>query len=199
MVYNNFISLHSRSLGQIVVEMEKTKEFLIPFIGLKLGKHHFEYQISKAFFEIFDYHEFNNSDIKVNVVLEKKSTLLELSFKHKGVVNVPCDLTSEDFDLPVKGKMKLIVRFGDVFNNDNEELLILPHGEFQIDISQYIYEMIVLSVPLRRIHPGIKDGSLNTEALKKLKELTIKEQKNEQKEEKKEENIDPRWDKLKQL
>jgi uncharacterized metal-binding protein YceD (DUF177 family) len=179
--------------------MNKTKEFLIPFIGLKLGKHHFEYQISKAFFEIFDYHEFNNSDIKVNVVLEKKSTIMELAFKHIGSVNVPCDMTSEEFDLPIKGKMKLIVRFGEVFNNDNEELLILPHGEYQIDIAQYIYEMIVLSVPLRRIHPGVKDGSLNTEALTKLKELSIKELKKEHKNEQKEENIDPRWDKLKQL
>ena len=188
--------MHSRSLGQIVVEMNKTKEYLIPFIGLKIGKHHFEYQISNAFFEIFDYQEFNNSNIKVNVVLEKKSTIMELSFKHKGTVNVPCDLTNEEFDLSIKGKMNLIVRFGDVFNNDNEELLIIPHGEFQIDISQYIYEMIVLSVPLRRIHPGIKDGSLNTKALTKLKELTVEELK---KENKKEENIDPRWDKLKQL
>ncbi|MFV5690549.1 YceD family protein [Flavobacterium sp. LT1R49] len=179
--------------------MNKTKEYLIPFVGLKLGKHQFEYQISNAFFEIFDYNEFENSDIKVNVVLEKKSTMLELSLKHKGTVNVPCDLTSEDFDLPVKGKMKLIVRFGEMFNNDNEELLILPHGEFEVDIAQYIYEMVVLSVPLRRVHPGIKDGSLNTEALKKLKELTIKEQKKEHKQEQKEENIDPRWDKLKQL
>ncbi len=188
--------MHSRSFGQIVVEMNKTKEYLIPFIGLKLGKHHFEYQINNKFFEIFDYNEFQNSDIKVNLVLEKKSTMLELAFKHKGTVNVPCDLTSEDFDLPIKGKMNLIVRFGEAFNNDNEELLILPHGEFEIDIAQYIYEMIVLSVPLRRVHPGIKDGSLKTEALTKLKELAVKEKKEEKKEE---ENIDPRWDKLKQL
>jgi uncharacterized metal-binding protein YceD (DUF177 family) len=176
--------------------MNKTKEYLIPFIGLKLGKHHFEYQINNKFFEIFDYNEFQNSDIKVNLVLEKKSTMLELAFKHKGTVNVPCDLTSEDFDLPIKGKMNLIVRFGEAFNNDNEELLILPHGEFEIDVAQYIYEMIVLSVPLRRVHPGIKDGSLKTEALTKLKELAVKEKKEEKKEE---ENIDPRWDKLKQL
>ena len=178
--------------------MSKTKEYVIPFVGLKLGKHKFEYQINNAFFEIFDYNEFQNSDIKVNVVLDKKSNLLEISFKHQGTINVPCDLTSEDFDLPIKGKIKLIVRFGDSYNNDNEELLILPFGEFEIDITQYIYEMIVLSIPLRRVHPGIKDGSLNTEALTKLKELTIKEQKKE-KEEEKEENIDPRWDKLKQL
>ena len=191
--------MHSLSLGQIVVEMDKKKEYLIPFIGLKLGKHQFEYQINNSFFEIFDYHEFNNSNIKVNVVLEKKNNLLELTFKHKGAVNVPCDMTNEEFDLSIKGSMKLIVHFGEVFNNDNEELLILPHGEFQLDISQYIYEIIVLSVPLKRIHPGIKDGSLNTEALIKLKELTIKEQKKENKEEQKNKNIDPRWDKLKQL
>ena len=179
--------------------MSKTKEYVIPFVGLKLGKHKFEYQINNAFFEIFDYNEFQNSDIRVNVVLEKRSNMLEVNFKHVGTINVPCDLTSEDFDMPIKGKMKLIVRFGEVFNNDNEELLILPFGEFEIDIAQYIYEMIVLSIPLKRVHPGIKDGSLKTEALTKLNELTIKEQKKENKKEEKEENIDPRWDKLKQL
>jgi uncharacterized metal-binding protein YceD (DUF177 family) len=55
-----------------------------------------------------------------------------------------------------QGKMNLIVRFGEEFNDDNEELLILPFGEFEINVSQYIYEMIVLSVPLRRVHPGVK-------------------------------------------
>jgi len=176
--------------------MKVTNEFLIPFIGLKLGKHQFEFEIKKAFFDSFEYHEYENCDIKVNVVLEKKSTLLELAFKHKGTVHVPCDLTNEMFDLPIKGKIKLVVQFGEAFNNDNEELLILPHGEHQIDVSQYIYEMIVLSVPLKRIHPGIKDGTLETETLKTLSKLTIKEQKEENK---KEENTDPRWDKLKQL
>jgi uncharacterized metal-binding protein YceD (DUF177 family) len=176
--------------------MKVTNEFLIPFIGLKLGKHPFEFQINKAFFEKFEYHEYENCVIQVNVVLEKKSTMLELSFKHKGTVTVPCDLTNEIFDLPIKGKIKLVVTFGEEFNDDNEELLVLPHGEHQIDISQYIYEMIVLSVPLKRVHPGIKDGTLQTEALRKLSELNIKEQKIENK---KEENIDPRWDKLKQL
>jgi uncharacterized metal-binding protein YceD (DUF177 family) len=158
--------------------MSKTKEFLIPFVGLKLGKHHFEYQINNAFFENFEYDEFQNSDIKVSLVLDKKSTMLELDFKHKGTVNVPCDLTGEDFDLPLKGKMKLIVRFGEEFNNDNEELLILPHGEFEIDVEQYIYEMIALSVPQKRVHPRVKEEKF---------------------ENKEEEDIDPRWEKLKKL
>ncbi|WP_016990143.1 YceD family protein [Flavobacterium sp. ACAM 123] len=182
--------------------MNKTKQYLIPFVGLKLGKHHFEYQISNSFFEAFDYDEFQNSDIKVNLALEKKSTMMELIFKHEGTVNVPCDLTSEDFDLPIEGEMKLIVRFGDAYNNDNEDLLVLPFGEFEIDVAQYIYEMIALSVPLRRVHPGVQDGSLKTEALERLKELVLEKVDDQDKEDKiqdKEENIDPRWDKLKQL
>jgi len=176
--------------------MKVTNEFLIPFIGLKLGKHQFEFEIKKAFFDSFDYHEYEDCDVKVDVVLDKKSTLLELVFKHKGTVHVPCDLTNEMFDLPIKGKIKLVVNFGEEFNNDNEELLILPYGEHQIDLSQYIYEMIVLSVPLKRVHPGINEGTLQTETLEKLTKLSVKEQK---KEIKKEDNTDPRWDKLKQL
>lgn len=176
--------------------MNIEKDFLIPFVGLKQGKHQFDYQIDKKFFEGFDFDEYNDVAIKVELVLDKKSTMLELAFKHKGIVNVPCDLTGEDFDLPIKGKLNLIVKFGDAFNNENDELLVLPHGEFQVDVAQYIYEMIVLSVPSKRIHPGVKDGTLQSEAINKLNELAPKEQIKEKEEE---ENTDPRWDKLKQL
>lgn len=174
--------------------MKVNKEFLIQFVGLKQGKHQFEFQINKTFFDDFGFDDFNDVNIKVNLVLDKKSTMLELSFKHKGTINVPCDLSDELFDLPVKGKLNLIVKFGDEYNDDNDEMLVLPHGEFQVDVSQYIYEMIVLSVPTKRVHPGIKDGTLNPEVLQRLDELAPKE---EQKEE--ENNTDPRWDELKKL
>ena len=177
--------------------MKKLNEFLIPFIGLKLGKHQFEYQINKAFFESFDYDEFESADIKVSVVFDKKNTMLELNFKHKGTIHVPCDLTNEMFDFPIKGKLKVIVQFGEEYNDDNDELLILPHGEHEINIAQIIYEMIALSIPFRKVHPGVKDGTLDSEALRKLNELRVEEIKEDNKNT--EDNIDPRWDKLKQL
>jgi uncharacterized metal-binding protein YceD (DUF177 family) len=189
--------LHPEDLGKIVVRMKKLNEFLIPFIGLKLGKHQFEYQINKAFFESFDYDEFESADIKVSVVFDKKNTMLELNFKHKGTIHVPCDLTNEMFDFPIKGKLKVIVQFGEEYNDDNDELLILPHGEHEINIAQIIYEMIALSIPFRKVHPGVKDGTLDSEALRKLNELRVEEIKEENKNT--EDNIDPRWDKLKQL
>ncbi|CAM3912382.1 MULTISPECIES: YceD family protein [Flavobacterium] len=173
--------------------MKKLKEYLIQFAGLKLGKHQFDYQLDNSFFGCFDYDEFNEVNIDVVLILEKKNTMLELNFDYNGVVNIPCDLTNELFDLPVKGKLKLIVTFGEEFNNENEELLVLPHGEFQVDVSQYIYEGIVLSVPVKRIHPGVKDGSLKSEALETLEKLAPKVEEQEQ------ENIDPRWENLKKL
>jgi len=176
--------------------MKVKKEFLIPFVGLKQGKHQFEFDIDKTFFDDFEFDEYNNVNVKVNLVLEKKSTMLELSFKHKGTVNVPCDLSNEDFDLPIKGKLNLIVKFGDEYNDDNDEMLVLPHGEYQVDVAQYIYEMIVLSVPTKRVHPGIKDGTLDAGILNKLEELAPKEQQPKKEEIK---GTDPRWDGLKKL
>ena len=175
--------------------MNDLKEFLVPFAGLKLGKHQFDYQIDNTFFKNFDYDEFNDVSVKVDIVLEKKSTMLELEIKHKGTVNVPCDVSGEEFDLPIKGKLKLLVKFGDDFNDENEELLVLPHGEFQVNVAQYIYESIILSVPLRRIHPGVKDGSLS-DVIEKLESLSPKENK---KEEQQNNDIDPRWENLKKL
>ncbi|MCR5861324.1 DUF177 domain-containing protein [Flavobacterium sp. J372] len=174
--------------------MKANKEFLIPFAGLKQGKHQFEFQINKTFFEAFDFDEFNDANIKVDLVLDKKITMLELSFKHSGTVNVPCDISNEDFDLPVKGKLDLIVKFGDEYNDDNDEMLILPHGEYQVDVAQYIYEMIVLSVPTKRVHPGIKDGTVAADIVEKLNELAPKEEHKEE-----EKSTDPRWDELKKL
>ena len=171
----------------------KNKEYSIPFAGLKEGKHKFEYHIDNAFFESFDYHEFNDAAIGLNIVLEKMATVLELEMKTKGIVNLHCDLTNEPFDQKTEASLKLLVKFGESYNDEDDEILILPHGEHQVNIAQYIYEMIVLSVPSKRIHPGVLDGTLNSEALKKLEELRPKENKKDKN------KIDPRWEVLKKL
>jgi uncharacterized metal-binding protein YceD (DUF177 family) len=171
----------------------KQKEFNIPFSGLKQGKHNFNFQIENTFFDSFGYDEFNDADIALNVVLNKTSTMLELEFEAAGTVNVDCDITSEPFDQPIAADLQLVVKFGDEYNDEDDEILILPHGEHQLNISQYVYEMLVLAVPQKRVHPGIADGTLKSELLDKLQELQPKEKRSN-----KEEN-DPRWDELKKL
>lgn len=171
--------------------MKDLKKFTIPFVGLKQGNHLFEYQIDNTFFEAFAFDEFHSSAIQVHVDFLKKATFFELSFLIKGTVNVDCDLSLEPFDQEIQSEFKLIVRFGPEFNDENEEILILPHEAYELNVSQYIYETIVLAIPQRKIHPKVQDGSMESEALKKLNELELKEDTTE--------TVDPRWDKLKDL
>ena len=175
--------------------MKPLKEFTIPFLGLKLGIHHYNYKIELAFFEFFEYDDFNDAHVNVDVTLLKNTTLLELNFKISGTVNINCDITNEPFDQNIKNDFDLVVNFGEEYNDENIDILILPHGAHEINIQQYIYELIVLSVPIKRVHPGVEDGTLNSDILEKLKELSPKLN-NENKEDK---NIDPRWETLKKL
>lgn len=174
--------------------MKALKEFDIPFIGLKIGKHQFAYKVDNTFLDKFEFEEFNATDVVVALAFEKKSTLFELNFHVNGSVNVNCDISTEPFDLPIENELHLVVKFGEEFNNENEELLVIPHGEYELNVAQYIYEAIVLAVPSKRVHPGIEDGTLDSDILDKLEELAPKEKEN-----KEEKEIDPRWNKLKNL
>jgi uncharacterized metal-binding protein YceD (DUF177 family) len=163
--------------------MKLSQDFVIPFIGLKLGKHVFDFEINQTFLEFFNYDEFEKLDTKVQLTLDKKSTFLELNFKHKGFVEVTCDRSGELFDLPIKGKLKLIVKFGETFNDEHDEILVLVHGSSEVNVAQYIYEMILLSIPLKRLHPNYKKDKPLYES---DKNTAINE-------------TDPRWDQLKKI
>jgi len=178
--------------------MKDLKDFDISFIGLKDGLHQFEYKIENEFFDFFNYDEFYSSSVNVNISFLKKPTMFELNFVFTGWVEVNCDITNELFQQPIESNMDLIVKFGNEFNNDNEDLLIIPHSEFKLNVAQYIYEAIVLSVPLKRIHPGVSDGTLKSDVLEKLKELEVKIDEEQKEEEGTPKEIDPRWNKLKE-
>jgi uncharacterized metal-binding protein YceD (DUF177 family) len=175
--------------------MKHLKEFTIPFVGLKVGKHLFDFDIDHTFLKFFEYDDFNTAKAKVNLILEKKSSFLELNFKTEGVINVNCDVTNEPFDQDIENEFDLVVSFGEEFNDENIDILVLPHGEYEVNIQQYVYELIVLALPTKRVHPGIEDGSLESDILNKLDELSpkLKDIKEE------EESTDPRWDSLKKL
>jgi len=127
--------------------MKDLKEFNIHFVGLKEGSHLFNYEIDNTFFEAFNYDDFLSSSIKIELNFIKKSTHFELEFSATGHVTIPCDTTNEPFDLAVNPAISLVVKFGPEFNDDNEDVLIITYDANKIDISQYIYEMIVLAIP----------------------------------------------------
>lgn len=177
------------------VVMKALKDYIIPFIGLKVGEHHFDYQIDNTFFQNFEYEEFNAVDVKIDLKFEKKTTFLELYFSASGSINVNCDITNEPYNQVINDQLKLVVNFGNEYNDENEDILIVPHGEYEINVAQYIYELIVLAIPVKRLHPGIEDGTLESDILSKLEELSPREDHITESSE----DIDPRWNNLKKL
>ena len=171
--------------------METLPEYVLPFVGLKNGKHTFEFDIDTTFFNAFEFNEFNQPAVKVKLLFDKKHGLMNLSFIAQGIVGLTCDVSNEIFPYQINTSLDWIVKFGDEYDDDNDEFLILPHGSYQVNVAQPIYEMIVLAVPVKKLHPGVVDGTLDSALLKKLEELQPKEEKLD--------NNDPRWDKLKDL
>ena len=171
--------------------MSRSNQFLLKFVGLKDGDHKFEYKLDNNFFITHEYLDFNSCNINVKVQLIKKVTVLELNIIGDGITNINCTLSNESFDYIINSKMKVLVKFGEKYDDSNDELIILPHGSHTIELDQLLYEMIVLSMPIRNVHPGIEDGSLKSDILNRLKDFDINKEKSS--------NFDPRWEKLKQL
>ncbi|MBU1014406.1 MAG: DUF177 domain-containing protein [Bacteroidetes bacterium] len=170
--------------------MSYLKDFIIPFEGLGIGNHEFVFDVNQLFFEEIAYSEFKNGAVRVKLDLEKQDNMLILLFNISGVVKVLCDRCAEEFNYPIQGDQQLLVQFGDQFVEESEDLIIIPRGDYEINLAPYIYEYICLLLPIQRIHPDDKSGKsmCNAEMLKKLNELSFNIKQD-----------DPRWDVLKKL
>jgi uncharacterized metal-binding protein YceD (DUF177 family) len=126
---------------------------------------------------------------------ERPSFLLNSKILYISITG-SCDVSNEPYDQLINFNFNLVVKFGQEYNNENDSILIIPHGSYEINIAQYIYELIVLSIPQKRIHPGVEDGTLNSEILRKLEDLSPNA---DLKDESSSSDVDPRWNKLKKL
>lgn len=174
--------------------MEKFKNYTISFSGLSLGKHDFEFQLTQTFFDLFEFEQdFKKPDLNLKVVVDKKSNFLELHLSLFGTIELDCDLTSEPYDQNLIGNSVLIVKFGDHYDYTDDEVWVLPHGEHQLGLAQIFYEMTLLALPAKRIHPGIEAGTFHPEMLELLDKYSLHEPQTNKTE------MDPRWETLKKI
>ena len=166
-------------------EVNRHTEYKIPFVGLKEGIHEYEFHLDSKFFEEFELSEFTQGEVDVKLSLDKRINMMVLDFELEGNVTFPCDRCGEDTELDIEGEEKLIVQFGDKTGSTDEEILILGPNEYELDISQYLFEFVELLIPARRVHASEKE--CNQDVMQKLGELEKEE----------EEITDPRWDALK--
>jgi len=171
--------------------MDDLKDFKISFSGLELGHHSFEFQIDDKFFNSFESSRIQEGKLQVNIDLLKQETMLQLDFKIKGEVLLDCDRCLDRFLFPIETTELLLVRFGQETHEESESILIIGEKEYQVDVSQYIYEYISLSIPIKVVHPDLENGEsgCNQEFLKNFDLIETNDK----------EEVDPRWDALKKL
>lgn len=130
--------------------MKNLSQYTIPFKGLKDGLHHLTFQVANGFFQHFEESYLQQGNILVKVDLDKRPTLLILDIDFSGTVKTVCDLCAEEGDLPIEGQEQVLVKFTDN-PGDDEQVIYLATGEAQLNIAQYLYEFITLSVPIRKV------------------------------------------------
>ena len=177
--------------------MKALKSYDIKFSGLKNGKHQYKFHLDHRFFELFDNDEFDQCDIDIVVDLNKSEQLLEFNIHNTGTVQVLCDVSGEEFDQKIEGDLDFIVKFGETFNDDRDDIIIIPFNAHLFNIAQQIYESVVLSMPAKRIHPDIVSGKKVAVNAKYIVNYDNDTAGSIQSDEEKE--IDPRWAALKNI
>ena len=155
--------------------MSGSREYVINYGSLPFGEHEFEFHINDAFFQRFENSLVQKGDIDVLVVVDKKELMMLLDFTMEGHVIVECDRCLKDLELPIESY---------------EELIVVSTKEYELDVSQFIYEYISLQIPMRNVHDEEENGqTCDPEILKTLEKLQPQQEETPP--------TDSRWDGLK--
>lgn len=173
---------------------------MIPFTGLKLGKHKFEFDLLDEFFESFEYSIVSRGKVHVEFELEKKETMMIGSFDLKGTVSATCDRCNDPCDVNIEGSYKIYYKF-DNEPSDDETLVVIYPDEVEIDISDQLLEFVTVSLPLRVLHET--EDQCNQEMIDLLEDYVINgedvDEDEFEEDDTDDEITDPRWDALKGL
>lgn len=171
--------------------MNVLKDYNISFSGLQLGYHSFDIQINDKFFKSFENSRIQNGELNLKLGLNKQETMLQFDFEFKGELQVDCDRCLHAFTYPVDFTEMLIVKFGQETHEQTESILVLDEKEHEVQLTQFIYEFITLSLPMQLVHPDLENGETgcNFDILEDFDEIESDDNK----------ETDPRWDALKKL
>lgn len=172
-------------------------KFNIDIFKLSNGAHDYQFEIDNAFFEAFENSIVQKGRGKVDVVLNKSETLIELTFDIAVTTELECDRSLDMFDYPIHTRNTMILKFGEEEEEINEEIAIIRRDRQRINLAQYIYEFIGLSIPMKKLHPRYTDENESDELIYTSDEASGEAPKKEASDN--DDDIDPRWQKLKNL
>jgi uncharacterized protein len=165
------------------------REFILPIAGLAVGNKHYTFELGRQFLDMFDESEIIDAAVHVDLMFDKRENMIEMHFDFHGWLEVPCDRCADEYRQEIEGMQTLILKYGDHYEEESDEIIIIPADLHEFDVSQLIYEYMVLLLPIRKVHPEDEAGNsgCNPEVIKRLEQLRVEEQN------------DPRWEALKNL
>jgi uncharacterized metal-binding protein YceD (DUF177 family) len=171
--------------------MCNAERFKIDLKGLKQETESREYDLDDSFFEALDDAEIHSGALHVSVSIRKATGFYELQFRTVGTVRIPCDRCLDDMDQPIEADNQLVVKLGSG-NAEDDDTVVVAEDEGILDLSWYIYEFIVLAIPIKHVHAPGKCNPAMTQVLEELSTDRSSDEESSQ-------PVDPRWDKLKGL
>lgn len=190
--------------------MGKFDNYKIALKSLAFGDHVFDYILDNEYFKKIDGQEVQSGNVTAKVLVNANDKTFVLKFALSGVVKVPCDRCLDDMELEVSNNDKLIVKFGQEYAEDGDDIIIVPEAEGEINIAWFLYEFIALSIPIKHIHaPGkcnkmmsgklrkhlAKDPDDDSDESDDIDDTTV----NMDFDDSEEQITDPRWDDLKKI
>jgi len=175
--------------------LKSLKTYSIPFTGLKLGKHQFDFEIADEFFNQFEYSLVKKGRLNCHVELEKQETMLILNFDISGTIDLSCDRCLAEYPQPVTITEQQIAKFSDEEIIDTEEIITLTKNDHEINIAGLVYEYINVTVPFITVCDDEGNTKYcDTDMLDRINKLSAgnEEQNND-------DAADPRWDALKKF
>jgi uncharacterized metal-binding protein YceD (DUF177 family) len=168
--------------------MMKSHLYSIPLTGLKDGGHLYEFEVDDDLFAKFEESEIRKGSLKAVASLVKRSTHMELKLDITGSVELICDRCLEPYLQKVDTTGKLVIKYGEQWEEVDDEVLMIPYGESILDLTQLIYEFSHLGLPIQKVHGEDKDdkSECDPEMLKRIAGAGSKRL----------ESIDPRWEGL---
>ncbi|MDD3080109.1 MAG: DUF177 domain-containing protein [Paludibacter sp.] len=145
--------------------MSKFELYNVVLKDITTGTSVFEYDLDDVYFKKIDSPEVQRGNVNAKVTVRKKIETFELQFVLDGYVLIPCDRCLDDMKQPISYKEKLLVKFGTKFSEEND-IVVVPESEGTINIAWFLYEFIVLNIPLKHVHAP---GECNKTMVSKLK------------------------------
>lgn len=147
--------------------MGKFTDFKLPLKSLPEGTHEFEYHLDKVFFKNMESEDVHNADLLVKLTVVHKVDIYDLTFNIEGVVTLICDRCLDDLEMPIDTAYHISVRYGDEYNDESDDLLVIPESDNYLNTAYMIYDTVVLSIPIKHVHPMGKCNRQMSAMLKK--------------------------------